>query len=100
MSLWDDARGVAREVTSHHEVTVISHIDADGIASEAILSQALARAGVPHKSVFVRQLEPLTMRQVPADDSLKVFCDLGAGQQNLLAERGWNPARWSSSTTT
>ncbi len=91
MSLRDDARGVAREVTAHHEVTVISHIDADGIASEAILSQALARAGVPHKSVFVRQLEPLTMRQVPADDSLKVFCDLGAGQQNLLAERGLEP---------
>ncbi|MDI9634101.1 MAG: DHH family phosphoesterase [Methanolinea sp.] len=88
MSLLDDAREVAREILAHHEVTVISHIDADGIAGEAILAQALSRAGIPHRSVFVRQLEPLTMTQVPADDSLKVFCDLGAGQQNLLLEKG------------
>jgi len=88
MSLRDDAREVARVILSHHEVTVISHIDADGIAGESILAQALSRAEVPHKSVFVRQLEPLTMKQVPEDDSLKVFCDLGAGQQNLLLERG------------
>ncbi|MEM2124719.1 MAG: DHH family phosphoesterase, partial [Methanolinea sp.] len=88
MSLLDDAREVAREILAHHEVTVISHIDADGIAGEAILAQALSRAEIPHRSVFVRQLEPLTMKQVPADDSLKVFCDLGAGQQNLLLEKG------------
>ena len=34
------------------------------------------------------ELEPLTMPQVPSDASLKIFTDLGAGQQNLLFERG------------
>lgn len=88
MGLSDDARAAAREIVSHSPVTIVSHIDADGIAGEAILAQALSREGIEVRSVFVRQLEPLTMRQVPQDSSFKIFCDLGAGQQNLLAEAG------------
>jgi len=75
-------------IHDQQDVTIISHIDADGITSEAILSQALEREGITVKSVFVRQLEPLTMHQVPDDPSYKIFTDLGAGQQNLLEERG------------
>jgi single-stranded-DNA-specific exonuclease len=88
MSLREEAQTAAREILSHDDVTVISHIDADGICGEAILSQCIARAEITVRSVFVRQLEPLTMRQIPDDDSFKVFCDLGAGQQNLLLEKG------------
>jgi len=86
----DTAAGLLQE---QHDVTIISHIDADGISSEAILSQALSRQGIRVKSVFVRQLEPLTMHQVPDDGSYLVFCDLGAGQQNLLEERGFDRRR-------
>jgi single-stranded-DNA-specific exonuclease len=89
MGLPDDARAAARELVSHCMVTIVSHIDADGISGEAILAQALSRKGIEVKSVFVRQLEPLTMRQVPKDDSFKLFCDLGAGQQNLIADSGF-----------
>ena len=78
----------AEIIRNQQEVTIISHIDADGISSEAILSQAIAREGIVVKSVFVRQLEPLTMHQVPEDRTFKIFTDLGAGQQNLLQERG------------
>lgn len=88
MSLRDEARAAAQEIVTHDEVTLISHIDADGIAGEAILAQALSRAGIRHTSVFVRQLEPMTMHQVPKDGTFKIFCDLGAGQQNLIEERG------------
>ena len=88
MSLSDDVRAAVRELSSHPEVTIISHIDADGISGEAVLAQALTREGIRVTSVFVRQLEPLTMGQVPKDDSFKIFCDLGAGQQNLLEEHG------------
>ena len=53
------------------------------------LAQGIARAGIRVSTVFVRQLEPIMMRHVPRDDStLKVFIDLGAGQQNLLEEHG------------
>jgi single-stranded-DNA-specific exonuclease len=86
MGLDGDIAGVADEITGNETVTVVSHIDADGIASEAILTQALSRAGIPTRSVFIRQLEPLTIHQIPRDGSLKVFLDLGAGQQQLLAE--------------
>jgi single-stranded-DNA-specific exonuclease len=88
MGLADDVQAVAQELLAQESVTIISHIDADGISGETILSQALSRAGVRVTSVFVRQLEPLTMRQVPKDDTYKLFCDLGSGQQNLLAGYG------------
>ena len=89
MGFCDDVQAAAETIAAADDITIISHIDADGIASEAILSQAVTRAGILNKSVFVRQLEPLTMPQVPADTSFKIFTDLGAGQQNLLFERGF-----------
>ena len=87
MGLDNDISAVAGMIKESKKVTIISHIDADGITSEAIMKQAVAREGIEVKSVFVRQLEPLTMKHVPGDDSLKLFIDLGAGQQNLLEER-------------
>jgi single-stranded-DNA-specific exonuclease len=86
MGLGDDIRKGLSAIRDADEVTVISHIDADGISTESILAQAIAREEIPVKSVFVRQLEPMAMRHVPKDESLKVFTDLGAGQQNLLEE--------------
>jgi RecJ-like exonuclease len=88
MGFCDDVKAAAEQITSAQEITIISHIDADGIASEAILSQAISRQEIPVRTVFVRQLEPLTMPQVPDDSSLKLFADLGAGQQNLMEARG------------
>lgn len=89
MVFCDEVKAAAEQVAAAPEITIISHIDADGIACEAILSQAISRLEIPVRSVFVRQLEPLTMPQIPTDSSLKVFSDLGAGQQNLMLERGF-----------
>jgi RecJ-like exonuclease len=89
MGFCDDVKAAAEQIAAANEVTIISHIDADGISCEAILSQAISRLEIPVKSVFVRQLEPLTMPQVPPDTSLKIFSDLGAGQQNLMLDRGF-----------
>jgi single-stranded-DNA-specific exonuclease len=88
MGFCDDVKTAAEQIAAAPEITIISHIDADGISCEAILSQAISRQEIPVKSVFVRQLEPLTMPQVPQDSSFKIFADLGAGQQNLLMDRG------------
>jgi single-stranded-DNA-specific exonuclease len=90
MGFCDDVKAAAEQIAAAPEITIISHIDADGISCEAILSQAVSRLEIPVRSVFVRQLEPLTMPQVPSDASLKVFSDLGAGQQNLMHERGFS----------
>jgi RecJ-like exonuclease len=86
MGLKRDLRRAADTICEADRVTIVSHIDADGISTESILAQALTREGIPVSSVFVRQLEPMAMRHVPKDDSLKLFTDLGAGQQNLLEE--------------
>jgi len=88
MGLDSDVRRAADLISDADSVTIISHIDADGISTEAILSQVLTREGMPVESVFVRQLEPMAMRHVPKDGSLKLFTDLGAGQQGLLEEHG------------
>jgi len=89
MGLVGDAQAAAERIQGAESVTLISHIDADGICSEAILSQGIARLGIGVTSLFVRQLEPMAMRRIPCGDgSLKVFTDLGAGQQNLLEEHG------------
>jgi single-stranded-DNA-specific exonuclease len=88
MGFCDDVQAAAEQIAAAPSITIISHIDADGISCEAILSQAVSRLEIPVTSVFVRQLEPLTMPQVPSDSSLKIFSDLGAGQQNLMLERG------------
>jgi len=88
MGIDSEVTRAADIINEQQDVTIISHIDADGITSETILSEALTREGISVKSVFVRQLEPLTMHQVPEDRSFKIFADLGAGQQNLLQGKG------------
>ena len=88
MAFTDDLLEASEIIRSADSVTIISHIDADGIASEAILREAIEREKTPCESVFLRQLEPLMMKWVPKDDSLKLFVDLGAGQQNLIEEHG------------
>jgi len=88
MGLDTDLRRAAEMICDAESVTIVSHIDADGISTESILAQALSREEIPVTSVFVRQLEPMAMRHVEKDGSLKLFTDLGAGQQGLLAEHG------------
>ena len=78
----------AEIIQAQDAVTIISHIDADGITSESILSQAIARLDIPVKTTFIRQLDPLTLHQIPQDDSLKIFSDLGSGQQILIEQLG------------
>ncbi|HJJ71486.1 MAG TPA: DHH family phosphoesterase, partial [Methanocorpusculum sp.] len=91
MGVVEDVSRAADRLAEADAVSLISHIDADGITSYSIISQALAREGVPVKPVFVRQLEPMTIPHIPKDDTLKVFTDLGSGQQGLLEEAGINP---------
>ena len=88
MGVVEDVSRAADRLSEADAVSLISHIDADGITSFSIISQALAREGVSVKPIFVRQLEPMTVPHIPKDDSLKVFTDLGSGQQGLLEEAG------------
>lgn len=63
------------------EVSIVSHIDADGIAAASILSKTLDREDISHTVTCVKldQLPDIT----PA--ALTIFSDLGSGQLNHLS---------------
>ena len=67
----------------HGSVEIISHMDADGVCSAAIISKALDRLDVKHNVKFVRMLYREVVEELdPAD--LTIFTDLGSSQlQNL-----------------
>jgi Single-stranded DNA-specific exonuclease len=88
MGVVEDIAQAAEIIQGADTVTVISHIDADGVSSASVICEAIRRENIPVTPVFIRQLEPLTMKHVPDDTSLKLFTDLGGGQQNLLEEGG------------
>jgi RecJ-like exonuclease len=60
-------------------VTVVHHIDADGVCSGAIACEALARAGIPYRPHAVRSLDDHHVREVldGAPDAVWL-CDLGS----------------------
>ena len=61
-------------------VRVVSHYDADGIASAAIVVKALERAGKDFRLSFVQQLSEEYIAGVAGDEELLViFTDLGSG---------------------
>ncbi len=67
-------------------ITIISHIDADGLSAAAILYKCLQREGVEANIVTIRQIDPETIEDLAPDD-LTFFTDLGSGQTNLLKEK-------------
>ncbi len=61
-------------------VRVVTHIDADGLSSGAVLSLALRRLGVPHHVTFVKYLSLTLLEELSNDDyPLNIFSDLGSG---------------------
>ncbi|MBC7086073.1 MAG: DHH family phosphoesterase [Methanomethylovorans sp.] len=83
------ARKCADIIQKKSEVKVVSHIDADGITSAAIICNALDRAGVENSITFVKQLEENTINQL-ADENpeLVIFTDLGSGMQEYIISSG------------
>ncbi len=53
MGFCDDVKAAAEQIAAATEVTIVSHIDADGIACEAILSQAVSRLRISPSNPFL-----------------------------------------------
>ncbi len=62
-----------------HTVTVVHHIDADGVTSGAIAAQTLERAGIPGRTVAAKSLDAVHVDalQAGSHDALW-FCDFGS----------------------
>ncbi|TFG97476.1 DHH family phosphoesterase [Candidatus Thorarchaeota archaeon] len=70
-------------------VHVVSHIDADGLTSAAILCTALERAGINYSVDFIRQLTDDSIKSIAAATSdLVIFTDLGSGMIEKINEFG------------
>jgi RecJ-like exonuclease len=84
----ETAEMCAERIKRSSEVTVVSHIDADGLTSAGIICKALERAGIEYQAKFVKQLEPKVIEEI-ADENpeMTVFTDLGSGMTSEIAEK-------------
>ncbi len=84
----DMARQAADVIEDHEYVRVISHNDADGLTSAAIICQALLRKGIRFHTTIVPRLDSSVVDTVNAsagEKDLVVFCDMGSGQSDILS---------------
>ncbi len=78
-ALLNRAAAAAQVIRDAPRVSVVHHIDADGVSSGAIAIEALDRAGIPHDAIPVRSMDDASVLHVKerAADVLW-FCDLGS----------------------
>jgi len=68
-------------------ITIVSHLDADGLASAGILGAVLERLNVPFKIRIVKQLSEDPLRELSSENSNPIiFADLGSGQKDLIKD--------------
>ncbi len=85
----EHARECAEEIKKYEEIQLVSHIDADGITSAAIISKALERAGIGSEMMFVKQLdETIVEKLADMNPELTIFTDLGSGQLEHINNYG------------
>lgn len=80
MTLAEKAKECAGYIKKHSSATVVSHIDADGLTSAAIMGKTLERSGIDHTINFVKQLDLKTLQELSnRNPELVIFTDLGSG---------------------
>jgi len=78
-------------ILKENNIHVVSHIDADGLTSAAIMCTALERAGKDYTVDFVRQLDGSILGQIAdTNPSITVFTDLGSGMLEQINALGLN----------
>jgi single-stranded-DNA-specific exonuclease len=82
-------RRAAGEIRKHKDILVVSHVDADGLTSAAVICTALQRLGIDYRPLFFRQLDGAALGQVADQGSdLVIFTDLGSGMVNEICSMG------------
>src|SRR6056297_3530847 len=86
-ALAERAAACADRLREADAVLLASHIDADGLTSAAIASQALERAGIPFETMFSKQLDAEEVAAIAARDvDTVLFTDFGSGQLDVIGE--------------
>ncbi len=85
--LEERATRCAQRLCEADRVLLASHIDADGLTSGAIATQALERASIPVETIFEKQLDDDAIAAIAATEYDTVcFTDFGSGQLDSIAE--------------
>ncbi len=77
------AEAIARSILRCESMRVISHNDADGIASAGLVCNALDRAGIPFQATLLNRLDESVVRGLQGP---VVFCDMGSGKPELISQ--------------
>ncbi len=85
MTLEKKAVQCAGYIKKHTSALVVSHIDADGLTSAAIMGKALEREGIEYKTRFVKQLDMPALSEIANQNpELIIFTDLGSGTLDAI----------------
>ncbi len=85
MTLQRKAKQCAEYIKKHSSILVVSHIDADGLTSGAIMGKALERAGIEYETHFVKQLDTAALIDIANQNpELVLFTDLGSGMLEAI----------------
>ncbi len=85
MTLKEKAMQCAMYIKKHTSALVVSHIDADGLTSAAVMGKALEREGIPYEVRFVKQLDLATLNEIAdKNPELVIFTDLGSGMLDAI----------------
>lgn len=76
------AKSAASSLLQCENVRVISHNDADGIASAGLICNALKRADIPFHASLISRLDPSVVDTI---EPPVVFCDMGSGKPHLIS---------------
>ncbi len=66
---------------------IISHLDADGLASAGILGKMLSRLDAEFRIEVVKQIDRSLVDELDSEAHLIIFSDLGSGYLDLLKEK-------------
>jgi len=76
------AEAIAKSILHCDSMRVISHNDADGIASAGLICNALLRARIPFQATLLNRLDESAIRGLQGP---VVFCDMGSGMPDLIS---------------
>lgn len=83
---WNEICCVSKKLAKEDNLLVVSHHDADGITSCAIMVDLLTGLGKDTEFMTIKQLDSTTIGNIGDTDRTIVFTDMGSGQLTLLKE--------------
>jgi len=76
---------IFKSIIRHKNVKLVSHLDADGLTSAAIISKMLLRAGVNFELRILKQLTASVANTIsPTENDVLFLTDLGSGQLDII----------------